>query len=45
MGNKARIFELTDIRGDGGYVVAPPSKHASGNLYEWTRKEITQPFP
>lgn len=24
-----------DIRADGGYVVAPPSVHASGALYEW----------
>ncbi len=25
-----------DIRADGGYVVAPPSLHRSGNHYEWT---------
>lgn len=32
--NKARIFPLTDVRGDGGYVVAPTSTHASGKKYE-----------
>lgn len=25
-----------DLRGDGGYVVLPPSKHPSGINYEWT---------
>lgn len=37
IGNSARkIAPLTDVRGDGGYVVLPPSIHASGNSYEWS---------
>lgn len=32
--NHTRICELTDIRGDGGYVVAPPSKSSKG-VYSW----------
>ncbi len=30
-----RIGESLDVRADGGYVVAPPSRHWTGRLYRW----------
>lgn len=33
--NKANILPGLDLRGDGGYVVAPPSLHASQQTYHW----------
>jgi len=45
VGNSARIRELTDIRGDGGYIIAPPSGHPSGGKYEWLKKDPMQQFP
>ena len=33
--NAVRINDKTDIRGDGGYAILPPSIHASGKEYEW----------
>ncbi len=45
LGNKTRLRELTDIRSEGGYVVAPPSLHASGNRYQWTNKSEFKEFP
>ncbi|MEW6628521.1 MAG: phage/plasmid primase, P4 family [Pseudomonadota bacterium] len=35
IGNRAGILPGWDIRGDGGYVVAPGSVHPSGAIYEW----------
>ena len=33
--NKTNLFQGVDVKSDGGYVVAPPSLHTSGNHYEW----------
>ncbi|MFA6404865.1 MAG: bifunctional DNA primase/polymerase [Candidatus Paceibacterota bacterium] len=33
--NTTGLLPHIDFRGDGGYVVAPPSMHQSGNKYEW----------
>lgn len=33
--NAVDLAEGVDMRGEGGYVIVPPSSHASGRNYEW----------
>ena len=33
-----------DIKGDGGYIVLPPSLHSSGNNYRWTLEPSNNDF-
>lgn len=33
--NRAGVLPGVDVRGDGGFVVAPPSVHPSGRRYSW----------
>lgn len=42
--NFARKLPGLDFRGDGGYVVAPPSIHPSGSTYAWALTPNQQPF-
>ena len=32
---RSNIFQGIDFRGDGGYIIAPPSAHYSGDRYYW----------
>lgn len=44
LGNKTRLKELTDIRSEGGYVVAPGSVSDKGS-YEYINIAPPKPFP
>jgi hypothetical protein len=38
LGNRVKFLPGVDWRGAGGYVVLPPSRHATGNCYQFVRK-------
>ncbi len=43
--NAVRIKELTDIRNNAGYCIAPPSLHASGKRYAYSSRKKIANFP
>ena len=40
-----RLGAGIDIRGDGGYVLAPPSRHVSNRRYAWAARPPMAPLP
>lgn len=43
--SSGKIGPKLDVRGDGGYVVAPPSVHVTGHVYQWEGDAELAPMP
>jgi hypothetical protein len=44
LGNRVNLLPGVDWRGQGGLIVAPPSRHATGGCYRW-RRPLTPALP
>ncbi len=41
----AHLAEDIDLKSSGGYVIAPPSVHATGHVYTWSSQGVPVPTP
>lgn len=41
----ARVAPGVDVKGDGGYAIAPPSVHPTGHVYHWAPDSADVPAP
>jgi Bifunctional DNA primase/polymerase, N-terminal len=44
LGRRSGVLDRVDYQAGGAYVVAPPSRHASGRPYRWVR-DLDHPLP
>jgi len=43
--SSGRLGKGIDVRGDGGYIIVPPSLHPSGRRYEWNAGQSPDDIP
>ena len=44
LARRTRVLDRVDFQGAGAYVIAPPSRHATGRAYHWVR-DLDHPLP